>query len=71
MSTGDPWRFRKLKSIGPGLPAVEIEPLDLPPRPVVCPVCGQNRLRPNPDAAAEPRECAVCAEPDGEIGGGL
>jgi hypothetical protein len=71
MSTSDPWRFRKLKSLGPGLPAVEIEPLDLPPRSVVCPVCGRNRLRRDPDAAAEARECAVCAELGDGIGGGL
>lgn len=64
------WPFRKLKSLGPGIPEVDIEHLDLPAPTRICPVCGANQERLGPDAKAEPRECAVCSGPGGEIGGG-
>ena len=61
-------------SLGPGIPRVDIEPLDLVSAPAqvdvpaVCPVCCGTRLRPNPDPAAEARECSDCGG-RGSVGG--
>lgn len=64
-------------SLGPGIPRVDVEPLDLvnlvsaPAQvdvPTVCPVCCGTRLRPNPDPEAEASPCSVC-EGRGSVGG--
>ena len=58
-------------SLGPGIPRVDIELLDLPlapPAPVICYVCGGRGTR-TVDPKAEPWTCNVC-QGSGEIGGG-
>lgn len=61
-------------SLSPGIPRVDVEPLDMPieppqpPRPVVCVVCCGVGTR-TVDPKAEPWDCAVCGG-SGQIGGG-
>jgi hypothetical protein len=59
-------------SLGPGIPRLDVDPLDLPlsepPAPAICYVCGGRGTR-TVDPKAEPWTCNVC-QGSGEIGGG-
>lgn len=63
--------LRRQVDLGPGVPRMDLDPLDLPVdevRPVVCYVCSGKGTR-TVDANAEPWTCHVCGGA-GEIGGG-
>lgn len=63
--------LRRQVDLGPGVPRMDLEPLDLPRdevRPVVCVVCGGVGLRKDGETTTT-QECAVCGG-TGRIGGG-